>query len=163
MANIKVPINLKGALKIDTADIQDRLQVDKSARNDLQFLKNIHDTEKFILESNSVTATGTVVIIQPPVGTTFYLLGASVTLDITAGADQCSFSLIKTTSGNTELSQSVLLFEGTGAHNGEFPIKTGSLIGTGITSYSVQFIEGADVTSTADAKLWGYFENSVRP
>ena len=50
MVNIKVPINLKGAIKIDTVDIEDRLQVDKSARNDLQFLKNLLDQDKMIFQ-----------------------------------------------------------------------------------------------------------------
>ena len=163
MVNIKVPINLKGAIKIDTADIEDRLQVDKSANNDLQFLKNLHDTEKFQLRNNqtTLTATGNIGTITPPNGSTFYLLGATASIRITAGADLSTMALNKNSPFDQREVQAVT---GLGVHNLAFNLTTDSLRGdSSQRSYTLDYVQGADVSAEVFGVIWGYLENSVRP
>ena len=158
MVNIKVPINLKGAIKIDTTEIDNRLQVDKSARNDLQFLKNLHDTGKFLLVNEASTASASMSLIRPANGSTFYLLGATIRLNVTAGTDINAFSLEST---STTPTLDTVLFSGVGQFTHHFAVNTFAVRGNDSNTIIINFQEGADVTSSANTTIWGYVENSV--
>ena len=161
MVNIKVPINLKGAIKIDTADIEDRLQVDKSARNDLQFLKNLLDQDKMIFEQAFVNADAENVEIIPPIGSTFYLLGASASAAILSA----SFfqTRLQTVIGNTTTRIETHTFNSTSLQprHYHFTINTHKVIGNG--EDKIEIILDGTGTGSMNLQLWGYLENSVRP
>ncbi len=158
MVNIKVPINLKGAIKIDTADIEDRLQVDKSARNDLQFLKNLFDTGKIIFRSQQVGATGTPISFVPPAGSTFYFLGCKINYEVDATGDG---QLTMDNDGPTGRRDGVL-FSNAGMGTLSLGVPGDILIGDGIKAYTVDFTETTGSVAFF-ITFWGYLENSIRP
>ena len=158
MVNIKVPINIKGTIKLDSAKIADRLQIDQTANSTAQFYKNLLDEDRIVLEEGTLGASGTFGRFTPQTGTTFYLIGVTLTDFISAGTDVDSFLL--DSDGDRVERHSI---SGIGSHNLTFMTQYVKLTGDGIKEITITWLKGVGNTSTASCTIYGYLKNSISP
>ena len=157
MVNIKVPINLKGAIKFSSPDIDEFIP--KQSLGDLQFTKNLLDEDRILLVTDLATSTDEDMnLITPENGTTFYLLGASIASDITVSALFDIAILV-----NNDLPLETALFTNVGAVNWIYNVKYQKLVGDGVKNMRISFNQGIGNTSTLRTTIYGYLQNSVRP
>ncbi len=157
MVNIKVPINLKGSLNIETSKLPTSPQLSQTANSDIQFIKNVHDELRFQIQVDVLQALGDEVVITPPNGTTFYFLGASVSYEVVSGT--ATIGLF-----NDEVARDRVLLIGDNTNDYvKIALQFDSLIGNGAREYKLRMEPisiGADITATGT--IWGYFANSIR-
>ena len=146
MVNIKVPIG-RGLL---SQPRQQQSQPEFKATNDTEFRRILADKGKLFTNHGTRTATGTIVSVTPPAGSTFYLLKATATNS--ANGTTAEYNLTSRIKG-------VSLIErnngGTGLINLDLTIEGFSLVGDGTDQLRINQTTG-NVSSNAD--IQGYLE-----
>ena len=121
--------------------------------SDLQFIKNIHDEGRFVLVQGARTTDGTVCSIIPANGTTFYLLGASTSMEVITGTGKANLER------NGELREKHIAIGNNTNTSFNFGLRFDSMIGNGTKAYTIEFTEGAGNVKI-NATLYGYFANT---
>ena len=150
MADIKVPIG-RGIIG---QVVEQRMQAKRKtqALGDLQFRQELADEGRLVLESGTVTVTGTAVVITPPTGTTFFFLEAFFSA---LQVDQLTtINLVK--AGATV--DAVTFLTTTGAE-GKFHLTFDKLVGNSSDTFQADVIN--QLATSVSVTICGYFENTV--
>ena len=160
MVNIKVPIG-KGIVKT-TNELKfpnlKRSQPDKegfqagtfpSIPSDKQFLKDIADQDRLVLEQGTIAGQGDLIVFTPPNGSTFYFIEAFCS---NTGVGRNEYNLI--VEGTT-----IETIEQAAISQIRFLTTIFKLIGDGTRNVT---IDRTDSSGSANCTLVGYLENSVR-
>ena len=160
MADIKVPIGKGiGQSLQQSEDFKARLAFKESQlqvsipNNQIQFLKNLADTNRFVIAHGSATQAQTIIAtITPPNGSTFYLLGAVVNQVDTDAALDNVINLIKR---GTDIVESKRLVGNVASV--KFELQFDRLIGDGVLQYAL-LMDNQAGNGDVDGTIWGFIE-----
>ena len=162
MSFIQVPIG-KGIGKNlrESEDFKARLAFKESQlqvsipNNQIQYLKNLSDTNRLVIGHGSATQAQTVVTtITPPNGSTFYLLGAVVNQVDTDAALDNVVNLIKR---GVDIVESKRLVGN--VPSVKFELQFDRLIGDGVLQYAI-LIDNQAGNGEVDGTIWGFIEET---
>ena len=128
-----------------------RAQQLKQITTDIQFYHNLFTTKKIFVDSIESATGGELIIVAPPIGTTFYFLKCSVS---NAGATAQIFKLTNTSAGITQTNREVLqVLPDTSI---DFKMPLDMCVGDGTAQFAIEMENNIQCGVT----LMGWFENT---